>query len=91
MPLTRHYLRRLLATPSAVLWRALRGQLVDATTAVMDGALAAGYLTERLRSARGTGRSTASSAVRATPAVATGDQPDVLLTRSDQKEMGKAG
>jgi GT2 family glycosyltransferase len=90
-PMTRHYLRRLLSAPVLALSGALRGHVADATAAVMDGALAAGYLTERMRYARRTSRQHTSADLLATPAMKANTQPHTLLARGNQKETGKAG
>ncbi len=87
----RHYLRRLLRAPSSALWRTLRGQLADAAAAVMDGAFAAGYVTDQIRNPGGTRSTETRTGVRKAPAVAAAKQPGTLLARADPKEMGEAG
>ena len=88
--MSRHYLRRLLTAPVSVLWSTLGGQLGDAAAAAMDGAFAAGYLTERIRNPDDNKRGATDAAVRAVPSMAAASPPGALA-QADQKEMGKAG
>jgi glycosyltransferase involved in cell wall biosynthesis len=88
--LSRHYLRRLLTAPVSVLWRTLRGQLGDAASAAIDGALAAGYLVQGTRNPDGATRSAPRTDIDTARALAATHQPGAFRARGKQKKMENA-